>query len=63
MYKPCRDPNWSAPCHHCRKIVSRRDHRDCVRCTWVKCPDCGSCGCDHPDYAAWYAAGARKVTR
>ncbi|HOO49662.1 MAG TPA: hypothetical protein PLK94_00075 [Alphaproteobacteria bacterium] len=34
-------------CHGCgRKVDSRVDAR-CDKCRWIKCSECGSCGCDY----------------
>ena len=38
--------HWT--CHHCGTRFTPEQAELCPTCHWFKCPNCGSCGCQHP---------------
>ena len=48
-------------CFECGKKFSAKDTKTCPKCGWMKCPECGACGCELSDEVKSAAFQMRKV--
>lgn len=48
-------------CFNCGSKFCTETSEDCPVCSWVKCPECGACGCNLDDEVVKTAYHMRKV--
>jgi translation initiation factor 2 beta subunit (eIF-2beta)/eIF-5 len=48
-------------CFSCGAKFETKDAKVCPKCTWLKCPKCGACGCELDEEVAKAIFQMRKV--